>query len=598
MYRSTLAFIFLSICLGLLLGSGITMATETPIAIRVETQVLGKGAAGSVVGVVIEIAPVDRERVGERIKTSVTLRDSNRVVVDRQSAVIAVEGDGTALLYHEWRPGVYELQIIINPVNDDVTGLWIGEIEVGESEIPFAAPEGATADAVALELTPPQAGAVRILPPPDLGGIGGLRLEVETPDTTASLEFFHDGQPIMSRNRPPWTVSIPLGDYVRRTVIKAVARDAKGRLIGEDAIVLNNPTGQLGVEVMLSEPSSGVRAVRVAVSGAEELQEVTLSLDDRKIARWAECPCLIEVLEEEFERATILVADAVDRRGARGEAVLPLQGGSGFSGSVKVELVELPIVVLGSSGRPITGLDRDDFRIFEDDLEVKAEGFGTTADLPLSLAIAVDTSGSMEEIFPMVRKIVSDFVDSLLREGDEIVLLTFSWEPEVVLRWTDEIEAMAPKLERVVPEGGTALLDAVITSLELFRGRRGRQALILLTDGEDTTSRIRMSTAERYAHTMRIPIFSIGLKVRGFQLGTRGTLKDLSRETGGEAFFPKSVEALPAVYQRIDELLRSQYLIWYSSPSEKPVEEFRAVLVELIEGEGTVRTIRGYYPGK
>jgi VWFA-related protein len=598
MHRSALALVFLQICLGLLLCSGITVAAETPIAIRVENQVLGKGAEGTVVGVVIEIAPVDRERVGERIKASVTLRDSNRVIVDRQSTVIAVEGDGTALLYHEWPTGVYELQIMINPVDVDITGLWIGEIEVGESDTPFRAPDGATADAVALELTPAQMGAVRILPPPDLGGIGGLQIEVEAPETTASLEFFHDGKSIMSRNRPPWTVSIPLGDYVRRTVIKVVARDAKGRLIGEDAIVLNNPTGQLGVEMMLSTPLAGVRTVRVAVSGAEELQEVSLSLDDRKIARWAECPCIIEISEEELDRATILVADAIDSRGARGDAVLPLQGGSGFMGSVRVELVELPIVVLAGSGRPITGLDQNDFRVFEDDTEVQAEGFGTTADLPLSLAIAVDISGSMEETFPMVQRIVSDFVDNLLREGDEIVLVTFSWEPEVVLRWTEEVEAMAPKLERVVPEGGTSLLDAVITSLELFRGRRGRQALVLLTDGDDTTSRSRMSTAERYAHTMRIPIFSIGFKVRGFQIGARNVLKDLSQETGGEAYFPKNVEALPAVYARIDELLRSQYLIWYSSPSEKPIEQFRAVRVELAEGDGTVKTIRGYYPGK
>jgi VWFA-related protein len=598
MCRTLRALVLLHTWLGLLLGSG-TIAAETPIAIRVETQVLGKGAEGTVVGVVIAIAPVDRERAGERIKASVTLRDSNRTIVDRQSTVIAVEADGTALLYHEWPPGVYELQIRINPVDEDITGLWIGEIEVGASDTPFTAPEGATADAVALELTPALAGAVRILPPPELGGIGGLQLEVEAPETTASLEFFHDGETIMKRNRPPWTVSISLGDYVKRTVIKVVARDAKDRLIGEDAIVLNNPTGQLGVEVMLSEsPSGGKRTIRVAVSGADELQEVSLSLDDRKVARWAECPCIIEIPEAELDRATILVADALDNRGARGDAVLPLDGGTGFMGSVRVELVELPIVVLADGGRPITGLDQNDFRIFEDDTEVQAEGFGTTADLPLSLAIAVDVSGSMEETFPTVQRIVSDFVDNLLREGDEVVLVTFSWEPEVVLRWTEEVEAMAPKLERVVPEGGTSLLDAVITSLELFRGRRGRQALVLLTDGDDTTSRTRLSTAERYAYTMRIPVFSIGFKVRRFQIGARNILKDLSIATGGEVFFPKDVDELPAVYARIDELLRSQYLIWYGSPSDKPIEQFRAVRVELTKGGGTVKTIRGYYPGK
>jgi hypothetical protein len=94
--------------------------------------------------------------------------------------------------------------------------------------------------------------------------------------------------------------------------------------------------------------------------------------------------------------------------------------------------------------------------------------------------------------------------------------------------------------------------------------------VVLLTDGEDTTSRTGWSVAERFAHTMRVPIFPIGLGLGSLDFSSRGVLKSLAAETGGEAFFPKSVEELPAVYARIAELLRSQYLLWYPSPSSKP----------------------------
>ena len=275
-----------------------------------------------------------------------------------------------------------------------------------------------------------------------------------------------------------------------------------------------------------------------------------------------------------------------------------LGGGGGFVGSVRVELVELPVVVLDEHGTPVTGLELDDFTVYEDEEQVEVEGFGTTADLPLSLAIAVDTSGSMIEDFPKVQRAVRGFADELLEEGDEAVLIRFSWDAKVQVNWTDNISALIGDLDTVTPEGGTSLHDAVVRSLEQFRGRRGRQAVVLLTDGEDTTSRTDWKVAERFAHTMRIPIFSIGLGVGRLDFSSRKILKGLATETGGEAFFPKHVEDLPAVYARIAELLRSQYLLWYPSPSEKPPEAFRKIEVTVNRPDAVVKTISGYYPGK
>jgi len=590
---------FCPFALVLVLCSVVLAADDPPVALSVVVETLGRGADGAVVGIVIQVAPEDRERLGERVRLVTTL-SRNGDIVDRQSSVVGLESDGSAMLTKEWPAGSYRLHVELHAIEGTIGGLWIGDVEAVESEEIFIAPEGAAPDALALEILPSSESAVTFLPPPNIGGIGALGLEVEAPSTTASVEFFQDGEALGRRNRPPWTVSVMLGEIIRRTEIRAVASDAGGRYLGEDALILNNPTGQVGLQVLLGPQGSDLadlRRITVSVSSHEKIHQVTLQLDDEMIARWAACPCVVDVPEKKLAEAVILSADVIDVEGNRGDQVLTLAGGgSGFVGSVRVELVELPVVVLDAFGVPVAGLAMSDFSVFEDDQRVSVEGFGTTADLPLSLAIAVDTSGSMLESFPKVRSAVAGFADGLLEEGDEAVFIRFSWDAEVEVAWTDEIRRITGKLDRINPEGGTSLNDAVVRSLEQFRGRRGRQALVLLTDGEDTTSRTDWRMAERFAHTMRIPIFPIGLGTGRF--GGKGVLNTLARETGGQAFYPKKVEELPAVYARIAELLRSQYLLWYPSDSSKPTEQFREISIE-VEGEDReVKTIRGYYPGK
>jgi len=572
-----------------------------PLALRVEVEPLGQGQAGTVVGVLLQIAPEDRARAGKQLRVTTSLIAGD-TLVDRQTAVVDLEADGTALLYRELKPGEYELRVGVAGLEGEAEGLWVGEVHVAAAENPFTAPSGAPPDAVALELaTPPAQDAVRFKAPEEGRGIGAIQLEVEVPAATATVEFMHDGHEVGRRNRPPWTVSVPLGEIVRRTTVTAIARDAQRHYLGEDAFVLNPPGGQLALEILLAPEDTirdGKRAVTVAVSGGGPLSQVSLQLDDRPIARWADCPCVVEVPVAELGRAVVLSADAVDAKGTRGDAVLTLAQGTTFSATVTVELVELPVIVLDERGVPVVDLTRDDFTVFEDDQPVAIEGFGTTADTELSLALAVDVSGSMYEEIQEVRTAVGGFASDLVRPGDQVSLLVFSWDTAVEVPWTKDADAIRTRLDRVQPEGGTSLRDAVVRSLEQFRGRRGRQALVLLTDGEDTTSRTGEGTAERFVRTMRIPIFPIGLGVGRLSFASHRVLDDLARETGGTGFYPKKPDELPAVYGKIGQLLRSQYLLWYHSGSSKPPTELRTVRVEVAKSGLKVQTIRGYFPGR
>ena len=293
----------------------------------------------------------------------------------------------------------------------------------------------------------------------------------------------------------------------------------------------------------------------------------------------------------------VLSAEASGPGGLRGDGVMVL-GGGGFVDSVAVEQVELPVVVFDAAGHLVTDLPREAFTVLEDGAEVPIDGFGTTEDLPLSLGLVVDTSGSMEETFPAVRAAVGGFVGRLLRPGDEVFLLPFSWEANVAIRWSRDPRTAVEALSGIRPEGGTSLHDAVVRALEEFRSQRGRTALVLLADGDDTTSRTQWDTALRFARTMRTPIFPIGFQISFLDVFVRGRLKELARSTGGEAFFAPKPEQLNDVYQRISDQLRAQYLLSYRSPSTKGPDAFRSVVVR-VRGEGlTARTIAGYYPGR
>ena len=578
--------------------AGVLLAAA-PLGVRVEVQSLGRGGAGTVVGVVIQVAPEDRARSGERIALSVELLRGSQLL-DQGSSVVELSADGSALVYREWPSGEGEVRVRIASLDGSAEGSWRGPVVVPVEETPFAPPEGAPPDAVALSVPGPASGAVRFLPPPRRGGLGAVQLEVEAPQGTDRVEFLQDDQPLVARRRAPWTVSVTLGDVARRTTVRAVAYAGDGRYLGEDAVVLNAPAGQLPVEVLLGPEvggDEGARVVTVSVGTTAPLTEVVLALDGRPAARWSSCPCTVRLPVAALQGARVLTAEARGARGEKGEAVRVL-GAAGFVDRIEVEQVELPVVVLDAQGRLVADLGREAFRVFEDGAEVAIDSLATNSDLPLRLGIVVDTSGSMRKSFAEVREAVAGFAGRLLRAGDTFFVTTFSWEATVQMSWGGEVGAVAGVLERVAPDGGTSLHDAVVRSLEQFRGQRGRTAVVLLTDGDDTTSRTGWDAALRFVKTARVPFFTVGFDISRLDFFIRERLETLAEVTGGEVFFAPKVAGLPAVYARISDQLRAQYLLSYRSPSQKGADEFRAVKVE-VKGEGfAARTIAGYYPSR
>jgi Ca-activated chloride channel family protein len=174
--------------------------------------------------------------------------------------------------------------------------------------------------------------------------------------------------------------------------------------------------------------------------------------------------------------------------------------------------------------------------------------------------------------------------------------VAFSSEPTLLVPTTDDVENVEDSLEELVSHGATSLHDAVVTSLYYFRGVRGRRAMVLLSDGDDTTSAMPFRDALEYARRSGVTIYTIGLDVGMLEKGVRGKLTDLSKETGGRTFFISQAAELISVYKEIEEELRSQYLVAYSSDQPGQEGVFRQVEVKVRGGKLKARTISGYYP--
>jgi VWFA-related protein len=269
-----------------------------------------------------------------------------------------------------------------------------------------------------------------------------------------------------------------------------------------------------------------------------------------------------------------------------------------FGSVVEVTSVELPVTVFDRNGHAVSDLGVGDFTVFEDGVEQTISHVTEHRDLPVRLGIVIDTSGSMATTLPTVQRVVMGFLRQLLRPRDRAFIEIFSDRPEMLASFTADFHTLEHALLALFPDRATALYDSIIMGLFQYSGVRGRRAMVLLTDGDDTASKNDFEDALRYAQRMGVSIYTIGVDLPTTKVMTRYQLKRLSATTGGRAFFVGRKSDLDSIYEEIDRELRAQYLLAYTSSSEKPNDELRKIDVRVkTENRVKVRTITGYFPG-
>ena len=292
-------------------------------------------------------------------------------------------------------------------------------------------------------------------------------------------------------------------------------------------------------------------------------------------------------------------------QGAPTAAGTPLKKeGEGYILRTDVEEVVLNATVLNGN-QLVQNLTRDDFQVYEDGVRQKVISFQHT-DLPVSMGLVVDNSGSMSQKRPAVNKSALDLVEAS-NPDDEAFVVNFSDEAFIDQDFTSNINKLRDGLSHIESRGGTALYDALVASADklVADGKRPKQVLVVITDGEDNASTLTLEQTIRRVQQLSGPvIYCIGLLFgdemsRGEVRHARRALDLLSTETGGIAFFPKNMEQVDQIAAEVARDIRSQYTIGYHSTKPTSQPGFRRVLVTAeAKGMGklTVRTRTGYFP--
>ena len=283
---------------------------------------------------------------------------------------------------------------------------------------------------------------------------------------------------------------------------------------------------------------------------------------------------------------------------------------------IDTELVTLTATVTDSRGRYVANLKQSDFTVYEDGAKQELAYFNTGDRVPVSLGIVFDTSGSMVDKIHGVQDAVEHFVKTV-SAGDEIFLIRFSEDAEMVQDFTDDRRRILRAVEHLEPQGSTALYDAVVLGLERIKqGKHRKRALLLLTDGNDTASSAKFDSVVALARISEVTIYALGIGhgERGsFGHDSHGSqtkdtvdmrvLRAFAEPTGGAAYFLENAhqggrDLVDEAATEVANELKQQYTLGYRPKGGSRDSGFRQIKVETADKSLRVRTKRGYYANR
>ncbi len=510
-------------------------------------------------------------------------------------------------------PGAYRLKLVLAAPGGKQVGEAATDVSVPEVGNPFS-PDMAPGEAstlpaaeaivIADEADPTTASTggskLKIIPPARETPIGLLRLEADVEPPITRVEFYLEDKLILTRSRPPYSVEIDLGEVPRKQTIRAVGYDASGRLIDEDAWAINQGSARLAVKILPKlDPAAGVVRVKVAVQSISGgvAKQVELFLNDKKLKAWATAgPYEVTIPMAEYSRGEFLRATAIGEDGKEANDLHFLKGPNTTIENVRVDVVQLHVSAMDKDKRFVKGLSESDFSVQEDGRAQTVTGFEVAEKLPLTIGLVVDGSGSMEKVMPFVHDASAELFRGLIREKDQGFVIEFREQPRMLQSLTSSSAELQRAAGETSARGATSLFDSIVLGLYQFRALQGRKALVVVSDGADNHSHVDYQTLLRYCRTAGAPIYIIGVNLSVLDFGIRGQLGEIARESGGEVFYISNAEKIQGVAERIEEELRSQYIVAFRTDSQKPDGEYRTITVAVDKPGVTARTIKGYIP--
>jgi Ca-activated chloride channel family protein len=272
-----------------------------------------------------------------------------------------------------------------------------------------------------------------------------------------------------------------------------------------------------------------------------------------------------------------------------------------------VDLVSLNVTVTEGTGKYVTDLNAADFAVFEDGVKQDVTFFNRT-NLPIALALLIDTSASMENKLPTAQEAAIGFAKKL-RQQDLAEVVDFDSRVVVLQSFSNSLGELEQAIRRTSAGGSTSLYNAVYIALKDLKKvvaksseEIRRQAIVVLSDGEDTSSLLPFEEVLDLAKRSETAIYSIGLRAgEGTGVSAKGfkeaefVMRQFSQETGGRSFFPNQIADLAGIYGQISDELSSQYTVGYTSKNPKRDGTWRRVVVRVVRPNLTARTKLGYF---
>ena len=269
-----------------------------------------------------------------------------------------------------------------------------------------------------------------------------------------------------------------------------------------------------------------------------------------------------------------------------------------------VDIVSLNVTIMDGSNRYVTDLDEAEFNVFEDGIRQNVTFF-TRRQQPIALSLLLDSSASMEEHLHTLQQAATNFVQRL-KPNDIAQVIDFDSRVEIRQGFTGNRDDLNGAIAQMVAGGSTSLHNAIYIALKELRKVRAvteedvrRQALIVFSDGEDTSSLVSFDEVLDLAKRSETSIYAIAL--RGPDVQAKGfreaefVMRTLAQETGGRAFFPSRIDDLDGVYKQIADELASQYTLGYISANPRRDGAWRRIVVQVTRPNVTPRTKKGYY---
>jgi Ca-activated chloride channel family protein len=270
--------------------------------------------------------------------------------------------------------------------------------------------------------------------------------------------------------------------------------------------------------------------------------------------------------------------------------------------TLDVTRVQLLFTVSDKRGRFVTNLAKGDFEVFESKKPQPIVEFTAETDLPLRLAILVDTSNSIRDRFKFQQEAATNFIQAVLRANeDKAVIVSFDTAAELVADLTDDVEKLTNAIRGLRPGGGTAMYDAIFFACrdKLMQDQpkyKFRRAMVILSDGEDNQSRWTRDQALEMAHKADVVVYSISTNRSGTETDGDKVLKYFADQTGGQAFFPFKAQDLAQSFENIANELRHQYNVLYRPEPLKTDGLYHPVDVKVRGRKDlVVRARHGYY---